>query len=248
MEAVKDFIFLGSKITVDCDCSHEIKRYLLLGRKAMTNLDSVLKNRDITLPSKICLVKAVVFPLVMYGCDSWAIKKAALWGVDAFALWCWRKLESPLNCTEIKPVSPEGNQSWIFSGKTDAEAPLFWPPNEKSQLIGKDPNAGKDWRQEKGMTEDEMVGWHHWLDGLEFEQALGVGEGQRSLACCSPWGRKELDTTEGLNNSNSIKVLRPRELGRLLFCDAGNSKILLHMRKYFWCFHHSSCILPSLGE
>ena len=113
---------------------------------------------------------------------------------------------------------------------------------EKTLMLGK-----IEGRRRKGW-QDEMVGWHHWLDGLEFEQALGVGEGQRSLACCSPWGRKELDTTEGLNNSNSIKVLRPRELGRFLFCDAGNSKTLLRMGKYFWCFHHSSCILPSLGE
>ena len=101
---------------------------------------------------------------------------------------------------EIKPVNPKGNQSWIFFGRTDteAEAPRLWPPEAKNWLVGKDPDAGKDWRQEKWTTEDEMVGWHHQLDGHEFEQALGVGDGQGSLACCSPWGHKELDMTKQL--------------------------------------------------
>ena len=111
-------------------------------------------------------------------------------------------LESPLNCKETKPVNPKGNQSWIFIGKTDAEpeAPILWPPDAKIWLIGKDPDAGKDWRQEeKGMTEDEMAGWHHQLKGHELEQALEVGDGQGSLACCSPWGCNELDMTERLN-------------------------------------------------
>ena len=107
-----------------------------------------------------------------------------------------------LNCKEIKPVNPKGNQSWIFTGRTDAEAetPIPWPPAAKSWLIGKDPDAGKDWREEKkGVTENEVIGWHVRLDGHEFEQALGVGDGQGSLARCSPWGRKELDMTEWLN-------------------------------------------------
>ena len=106
---------------------------------------------------------------------------------------------------EIKPVNPKGNQPWIFVGRTDAEAeaPFLWPSDVKNQLIGKDPDAGKDWRwEEKGMTEDEMVGWHHWLNGQEFEQALADGEGQESFACCSPWGCKELDTAEWLNDNN----------------------------------------------
>ena len=110
-----------------------------------------------------------------------------------------KTLESPLDCKEVKPVNPKGNQPWIVIGRTDAElqAPVLWPPDVKSRLTGKDPDAGKDWRQEeKGMTEDEMVGWHHWLNGHEFEQAQGDGEGQGSLACCSPWGREEWDTTE----------------------------------------------------
>ena len=118
-------------------------------------------------------------------------------------------LESPLDCKEIKLVNPKGNQSWIFIGRTDAEAeaPILWSPDARSWLIGKNPDAGKDWRQEeKGMTEDEMVGWHHWLKGHESEQALGDGEGQGSLACFSPWGRKESDTTEWLNDNNGVNI------------------------------------------
>ena len=113
-----------------------------------------------------------------------------------------KTLGSPLDRKVIKPVNLKGNQSWIFIGKTDAEseAPILWPPDAKNWLIWKDPDAGQDWRQEeKGMTEDEIVGWHYWLDGHEFEQALGVGDGQRSLVCCSPWGRKESDAPEQLN-------------------------------------------------
>ena len=113
METVTDFIFLGSKITADGDCSHEIKRRLLLGRKVTTNLDSMLKSRDIALPTKVCLVKATVFPAVTYGCESWTIKKTEHRRIDAFELWCWRRLlrESPLDCKEIQPVHPKGNQS-----------------------------------------------------------------------------------------------------------------------------------------
>ena len=143
------------------------------------------------MPTKIRLVKAMVFLVVRYGCESWTIKKAEHWRTDAF--------ESPLDYKEIQPVHPKGNQSWIFIGRTDAEAPILWPPDAKNWLVGKDPNTGKDWRQEKGTTEDEMVEWHHRLDGYEFEQALGVSDGQGSLACCSPWSCKESDTTEQLN-------------------------------------------------
>ena len=135
----------------------------------------------------------MVFPVVMYGCESWTIKKAERQRINAFELhWTAR----------IQPIHPKGSQSWIFIESTDAEAetPIFWPPDAKSWLIWKDPDAGKDWRQEeKGTTEDEMVGWHHQLSGHEFEQALGVGDGQRSLVCCSPWDLKELDMTEQLN-------------------------------------------------
>ena len=117
--------------------------------------------------------------------------------------------ESPLDCKEIKSVYPKGNQSWMYIGRTDAEAetPILWPPDVKSWLAGKDPDAGKDWRQEKGTTEDEMVGRHHWLGGHEFEQAPGVGDGQGRLACCSPWGRKESDMTEGLNWTSETEGL-----------------------------------------
>ena len=125
--------------------------------------------------------------------ESWVLKNWCFWIVVLE-----KTLKSPLDCKDIQPVHPKGSQSWIFIGRTDAEAeaPILWPPDAKNWLIGKDPEAGKDWRQEKGMIEDEMVGWHHWLG---FEQALGVDDGQGSLECCSPWGRKESDTTEQLN-------------------------------------------------
>ena len=171
----------------------------------MTNLDSVLRNRDIALPAKVLIVKAMIFPVVRYGCEYWTIKKAEHWRIDAFELWCWRRLLSPLGFKEIQPVYPKGNKSWIFIGRTYAEAktPILRPPDEKNWLIEKDPDSGKDWRQEeKGTTEDEMVGWHHRLDGHEFEQALGIGDGQGSLVWCSPWDCKESNTTEWLNWSD----------------------------------------------
>ena len=133
----------------------------------------------------------------LYHRDSWASKNWCFWIVALD-----NTLDSPLNSKEIKPVNPKKNQPWIFIGRTDAKAQvsILWPPNAKSQLIGKDPDAGKNWRQEeKGMTEDEIVGWDHWLDGHEFEQALGVGDGQGGLVCCSPWGHKESDMNEQLN-------------------------------------------------
>ena len=151
----------------------------------MTNLDSILKSRDIGLLTKVHIVKAMVFPVVIYRCENLSIKKAECWRIDAFELWCWRRhslqcscLENPrergapLDCKEIKPISPKWNQSWIFIGRIDAEAetPIFWPPDAKSWLIGKDPDAGRRWGQEqKGTTEDEMVRWHYRLNGHEFE-------------------------------------------------------------------------------
>ena len=134
VETVADFTFWGSKITADGDCSHEIKRLLLLGKKVTTNLDSIFKSRDITLPTKVCLVKAMVFPVLIYGCESWTVKKAERQRIDAFELWYWRRLESLLDCKEIQPVHPKGDQSWVFIGRTDAEAetPILWPPYVKS--------------------------------------------------------------------------------------------------------------------
>ena len=199
-----DFISLGSKITADGDSSHEIKRRLLLGKKAMTNLDSILKSRDITLPTKVCLVKAMVFPVVMYGCEKWIIKKAESQRTDASELWCWRRFLSPLDCKEIKPMNLNRNQSWIFTAKTDAEAeaPILWPLDGKGWLIGKDPDARKDYGQEeKSTTENEMVEWHHWHNGHEFEQTPGDSEGWGSLGCCSSWGLRELDMIWWLNNN-----------------------------------------------
>ena len=234
-EIVRDFIFLGSKITADNDCSHEIKRCLLLGRKVMTNLDSILKIRGITLPTKVHMVKAIVFPVVMYGCESWTIKKVEHRRIDAFELWCWRRLfESPLGCKEIQPVNPKGNQSWIFIRRTDAEAPILRPPDVKGQLIiRKDPDAGKFWRQEeKGMTEHEMVGWHHWLTGHEFEQTLEDDEEQGSLECCNPWGCKELDMTEWLNNNKCFMMdARLDNCHLKLFLMCLSSKMLLFSLK-----------------
>ena len=153
-------LFFGSKITEDGVCSHEIKRCLLLQRQTMTNLDSMLKSRDITLPTKVHLVKAMVFPVVIYGCESCTIKKAECQRIDAFELWFWRRLLRVF-CKQIQPVEPKGNQSWIFTGRTDAEAEtsIRCPPDVKKWVIGIDPDAGKDWRQkEKEMTENEIVG------------------------------------------------------------------------------------------
>ena len=198
----------------------KLKDSCSLEKNAMTNLDSVLKTRDITFPIKVHLVKAVIFPVVIYGCwkldhkEDWVPKNLCFWAV------VWEKtLESPLDSKEIKSVNLKGNKSWIFIIRIDAQAEVsaLWPPDAKSQFIGKDPDAGKDWRQDrKGMTEDEMAGWHHWLNGQEFDLALGDGEGQGNLACCSPWGRKELDTTEWLNNDNNCS-LKSKQASQILY-------------------------------
>ena len=147
----------------------------------MTNLDSILKSRDINLPAKVCIVKAMVFQVVMYGCESWTIKKAERWRIDAFELWCWRRLlrvpwtARRSNQSILKEISPG-----CSFGRIDAEAetPILCPHDGKNSLIWKDPDAGEDWRREqKRMTEDDIVGWHHRLDGREFEKAPGVGDG-----------------------------------------------------------------------
>ena len=213
IETVRDFIFLGSKITADGDCSHEIKRCLLLRRKAMTNLNSLLKSRDI-LPTKVHLVKVMIFSVVMYGCESWTIKTAEHWRIDAFELWCWRRLlrvpwtSRRSNWSILKEISPECSLEGLM---LEAEALILWPSDAKSQLIRKDPDAGKDWGQEDKMaTEDEKFGWHHHLSGHEFEQTPADSEGQWSLACCNLWGRKEWtwlsDWTTTIVNSLTTNV------------------------------------------
>ena len=205
-------IFLGSKISADGDCSYEIKRRLLLERKAMTNLDSRLKSRH-------------------YFADKGpSSQSCGFSSMDVRAVvpknWCFwtvvleKTLKSPLDCKEIKPVNSKGNQSWKFTRRTDAKAktPILWPHDAKNRLIGKDPDAGKDWKQEKGTTEDEIVGWHHQLNRHEFEQDLGVGDGQGSLACCSLWGHKESDMTEQLNWAELNALLCPFKALGSTFC------------------------------
>ena len=178
------------------------KRHLLLGRKAMTNLDSVLESRDITLPTKVHLTKAMVFPVVMYGCESWTIKKAQHRRIDAFELWCWRKLlrvpwtTRRSNQSILKEISPEYSLEGVM---LKVKLQYFDHLMQRTDSLEKT-LMREDWsREEKGTTEDDMVGWHHRFNGHEFEQALGVGDGQGSLVCCNPWGRKELDTSEQLN-------------------------------------------------
>ena len=168
----------------------------------MTNLDSIFKSRDITLPTKVRLVKAMVFPVVMYGCENWTVKKAERRRIDAFELWCWRRLlrvpwtARRSNQSILKEINPGISlEGMILKLKLQYFGHLM-----QSWLIGKDFDAGRDWEQEKkGTTEDEMAGWHHWLDGHESEWTPGVGDWQEGLACCQSWGRKESDTTKQLN-------------------------------------------------
>ena len=169
----------------------------------MTNLDSILKSRDITLSTKVCLVKAMVFPVVMYGCESWTIKKAEHRRIDAFELWCWRRLlripwtARRSNQTILKEITPEYSlEGLMLKLKLQYFGHLMW----RADSFEKDPDAGRDWGQEeKGTTEDEMVGWHHRLNGHEFGWSPGVGDGLGGLGCCSSWGCKESDMTERLN-------------------------------------------------
>ena len=194
---------LGSKITADGDCSHEIKRCLLLGRKVMTNLDSIFKSRDITLPTKVCLVKAMVFPVVLYGCESWTVKKAEHRRIDAFELWCWRRLlrvpwtARRSNQSILKEISPECSLEGLMlklklqyfghqmcEELTHLKRPWCW---ERLRAGGEGDDRGWDgW-------------WRHQLNGRVSEWTPGDGDGQGGLACCDSWGRKESDTTEWLN-------------------------------------------------
>ena len=199
VETVSDFIFLGSKITADGDCSHEIKRHSLLGRKVMTNLDSILKSRDITLPTKVCLVKAMVFPMVMYGCESWTMKKAERRRIDAFELWFWRRLlrvpwtARRSNQSILKEISPGCSlEGLMLKLKLQYFGHLIQRVDslEKTLMLGG--IAGRRRRGRQRMR---------WLDGItdSMDMSLGVGDGQGGLTCCSSWGCKELDTTEQMN-------------------------------------------------
>ena len=193
METVRDFIFLGSKITADGECSHEIKRRLLLGRKAMTNLDNMLKSlRDITLSTKVYIVKAIVFPVVMCGCESWTIRKAESW-----VPWTARRSNQSI----LKEISPEYSlEGWMLKLKLQYFGHLMRRTDslEKTFMLGKIKGRRRGWQRKT------------WLDGItdsmdmSFEQALGAGDGQGRLAYCSPWGRKESDVTEWLNNNNNL--------------------------------------------
>ena len=202
METVTGFILGGSKITADHDCSHEIKRHLLLGRKAMTNLDSILKSRDITLATKVRLVKAMVFPVVMYGCESWTIKKAEHQSIDAFELWCWRRLlrvpwtARRSNQSILKEINPE---YYLEGLMLKLKLQYFGHLMQRGDSLEKTLILGKIEGRSRRGCRDEMVGMHHCLNGNGFGCTLGVGDGQGSLACCDSWGRKESDTTEQLN-------------------------------------------------
>ena len=172
METVTGFIFLGSKITADGDCSHEIKRCLFTGRKAMTNLDSILKSRDSTLLTKVHWVKAMVFPVVMYGCESWTIKKTEYWRIDVFELWCWRRLlrvpwtARISNQSILKEINPEYSLEWWM---LKLKLQYFGHLMQGSDSFEKTLMLGKTEVRRRRTTEDEIVGWHHQLDGREFE-------------------------------------------------------------------------------
>ena len=220
METVTDFIFLGSKIVVDGDCSHEIKRCLLLGRTVTTNLDSILKRRDITLSTKVHLVKTMVFPVVMYGCESWTIKKAERLSIDPFELWCWRLLRVPWtarrsNQSILKEISPEYSLEGLmvklklqYFGHLIQRTDSF----EKTLMLGKIEGGRRRGRQRM-----------RWLDSIidsmehKSEQTLGVGDRQGGLVCCSPWGLKETDVTE-LNWDHVSTLLRSFSLSSYSIC------------------------------
>ena len=206
VETVADFIFLGSKITADGDCSHEVKRCFLLGKKAMTNLDSILKSRDITLPTKVCIVKSMVFPVVMYGCKSWTIKKAECRRTDAFELWCWRRLlrvpwpARRTNQSILKEINSECSLEGLML-KLKLKLQYFGHLMQRTDSVEKTLMLG-------GIGGRRRSGWQrmtegsHQLNGHEFEPTLGDNEGQESLACYSPWGYKQLDTTWWLKSNS----------------------------------------------
>ena len=197
IETVTVFIFLGSKITTDNNCSHEIKRYLFLGRKAMTNQDSILKSREITLLTKVCIVKAMGFPAVMCGYESWTIKKTECWRIDAFELWCWRRLlRVPWTARRsdqsiLKEISSEYSLEGLM-----LKLQYFGHMDVKNWHLGKDPDAEKDWRlEEKGTNNREWDGWMASLTWWTWVWVSSRSWYQGSLACCSPWGHKDSDMT-----------------------------------------------------
>ena len=197
------FTFMSSKITVDGDCSHESKIHLLLRRKAMANLDSALKSRNVSLLTNVCTVKAMVFLVVMFNCENWIIRKSKIQRVDAFKLWCWRRL------LRVPWTARRSNQSVWREINTEysleelmLKFQYFGHPCEEL-TCWKNPDAGKDWSQkEKSVAEDEMVRWRLWFNRHKFEQTPGDSEGQKSLACCSAWVFKASDMTWQLNKNN----------------------------------------------
>ena len=227
-----------------CMLSHFFVTPWTVSHQAPLPWDSLGKNTrvgchpqsgDITLPTKIHLVKAMFYSSSHVWMWELDCEESRVQENRCFWTVVLKTLEGPLDCKEIQPVHPKGDQSWVFIGRTDAEAetPILWPPDAKNWLTRKDPDTGKDWKwEEKGTTEDEMVGWHHRLDGHGFGWTLGVGDGQGSLACCSPWGRKELDTTELLNWTElNLQGLFPIQGSHLYLL------YLLHCRRvlYYWC-------------
>ena len=223
METVRDFVFLGSKITADADCRHEIKRCSLTGRKAMTNLDSILKSRDITFPTKVHLVKDMVFPVVMYGCESWTMKKTEHQRNYAFELWCWRRLlrvpwaARRSNQSILKEINPE----YLLEGLMQKlKLQYFGHLTRRNDSLEKILMLGKTEVRRKGDNRGRDV-WMASLHGHESEQAPGDGEGQGGLVCCSPWGHKESDTTERPNNNNMAEQKSCHAQG---FCKSGTGR------------------------
>ena len=215
----------GSKLTADGACSHEIKRHLAPWKKSYDK-HSILNCRDITFLTRVCIVKDMIFPVVIYGCGSWTVRKADCQKMDAFELWCWRRLlrvswtARRSNQSILNEISPEYSLEGLM---LKLKLQYFGHLMQRTDS-GKNPDAGKDWRQEeKGITDNKMVAWHHWLDGHEFEQALGVGYGLGSLVCCSPWGHKELDMSEQLNWLRAL-------LGCLFLCAYGHCVLLLSLQ------------------
>ena len=202
VETVSDFIFLGFKTTADSDCSWEIKRHLLLRRKAVINLNNVLNSRDISLPTKICIVKAKVYLVVMYRYENWIIRKAEHWRIDTFELWCWRRLlRAPRtarksNQSILQEIYPEYSLEGLML-KLQYFGHLMWRADTLENTL----MMGKWMQEEKVVSENKMIGWHHRLKGHESEQTPGDSEGQGSLTRYSPWGHKESDITEQLKNS-----------------------------------------------